>query len=717
MLLSTLAAVELDPWQAGMMIGAAVLVLIFVGGTLMFVNCFQKVEQGTCIVKTGLGQTKVSFSGMVCLPVVHRREIMDISLKRIEIYRHGSEGLICKDNVRADIKVAFFVRVNNVAKDVLQVAQSIGCKRASDKQALIDLFDAKFSEALKTVGKKFNFTELYTERDQFKDEILGHIGTDLNGYVLDDLAIDYLEQTEISQLDPRNILDAEGIKKITDLTAKEAVMANEIDRDKEKTIKKQNVEAREAILELEKQQAEAEAKKEKEVRNAIAREQAEANKTEEEERYKAEKARLQTEEELGVLEQTKIRQILVAERAKERADAVETERVLRERDLESTERERVVELARIEKEKALEIERKKIQDVIRERVVVERATVEERQRIKDTDEIMTAERAKQVQITAASATAETEMIKHVKTAEASKAASVFEADELLIEANAAQQAAEKEAEAKMKLAEARQAEVAAEGLAEAQVMDAKAGAVQNYGTAEAEVLRKKAEAEAAGEKAKAEAIEAQGTARADVLQRRYGAEADGVAAKADAMKKLNGVGKEHEEFKLRLDKDLKVELKRIDIEKDIAAAQAKVLGEALKSANIDIVGGDGQFFDQLIQSITRGKQVDRLVNNSDTIAKLGDALLSPAKANGENGHNKTVGERVASLVNQFGLKSADIKNLSIAALMGKMISKAGDDDGHLGELKKLLGLAKDAGIAEERLDDLIENRAAASKRN
>ena len=37
---------------------------------------------------------------------------MDISVKRIEIDRHGEEGLICKDNIRADIKVAFFVRVN-----------------------------------------------------------------------------------------------------------------------------------------------------------------------------------------------------------------------------------------------------------------------------------------------------------------------------------------------------------------------------------------------------------------------------------------------------------------------------------------------------------------------------------------------------------------------------------------------------------------------------
>jgi uncharacterized membrane protein YqiK len=36
-----------------------------------------------------------------------------------------------------------------------------------------------FSEALKTVGKKFDFTELYEARSEFRQEILDIIGTDL----------------------------------------------------------------------------------------------------------------------------------------------------------------------------------------------------------------------------------------------------------------------------------------------------------------------------------------------------------------------------------------------------------------------------------------------------------------------------------------------------------------------------------------------------------
>src|SRR5690606_22596243 len=136
------------------------------------------------------------------------------------------------------IKVAFFVRVNKNVDDVLNVAQVIGCERASDVSTLTHLFEAKFSEALKTAGKKFDFTELYEARREFRDEILNVIGTDLNGYILDDCAIDYLEQTELRYLSPENILDSEGIKKITELTAAQNIKANLIRREEEKVIKK-----------------------------------------------------------------------------------------------------------------------------------------------------------------------------------------------------------------------------------------------------------------------------------------------------------------------------------------------------------------------------------------------------------------------------------------------------------------------------------------------
>ena len=88
----------------------------------------------------------VTFTGGVVIPVLHRSEVMNISVKTVEIDRRGKEGLICKDNIRADIRVSFFVKVNKTQEDVLKVAQSIGCSRASDPKTLEELFVAKFSK-------------------------------------------------------------------------------------------------------------------------------------------------------------------------------------------------------------------------------------------------------------------------------------------------------------------------------------------------------------------------------------------------------------------------------------------------------------------------------------------------------------------------------------------------------------------------------------------
>ena len=153
------------------------------------------------IINTLRSEPDVTFTGGMVYPIIHKAELMDISLKTIEIDRTGNEGLICLDNIRADIKVKFFVRVNKTAEDVLRVAQAIGCARASNQDTLEDLFSAKFSEALKTVGKAMDFVDLYQARDRFRDEIVRQIGDDLSGYVLEVAAIDYLEHTPLEKLD------------------------------------------------------------------------------------------------------------------------------------------------------------------------------------------------------------------------------------------------------------------------------------------------------------------------------------------------------------------------------------------------------------------------------------------------------------------------------------------------------------------------------------
>ena len=643
--------------------------IILLGSIALLLRCWRKVAQGTAIVRNGMGGTHVNFSGMFIIPILHKAELMDISVKRIEIDRSGEDGLICKDNIRADIKVAFFVRVNKRSEDVAQVAQFLGCERASQEIALVGLFEPKFSEALKTVGKRFDFIELYNTRESFREEILKIIGTDLNGYVLDDAAIDYLEQTDLEKLNPNNVLDAEGIKKITDLTSREAVQANFIRRDKEKTITKQDVEAREAILELEKQQAEAEEKQHREIAEIKARQRAEAHVVEHQERQRSETARISSEEEISIAEENKLRSVIVAAKNKERTDAVETERVEKDRGLEITERERVVTLAQIDKEKAVEVEKKHIQDVIRERVIVERAVVEEEEKIKDTREFAGADRKKRVAVTDAEETAQQGLVKQVRSADADKQSAELHAEMVVIRAEADRTAAEKETDAKKMLAEATQAEVAAPGLAEADV-----------------TLRK------------ADALEREGTAEAKVLELKFSADAKGIKQKAEAMKLFDGVGREHEEFKLNLNKQKEVELEAIEAQRQIAEAQAHMVADALQSANIDIVGGDNKFFDSIVNSITAGKQVDRLVG--------GSSVLSDIKNTFFNSDPEQFKNELERYIDLFGVDSEDVKNLSITALIGQMMGLTTDSN-VLDQLQSMISAVNRAGLANESAGKLL----------
>ena len=669
---------------------AAFAVVFFFGVAVLVSRFFRKVEQGQALVRNGMGGTKVSFSGMVVLPVLHQAEYVDISVKRVEIDRNGKNGLICMDNMRADIKVAFFVRVNQTPQDVLKVAQSVGCVRASSHSAITELFDAKFSEALKTVGRQFNFVDLYNSRDKLKEGILKTIGTDLNGFILEDVAIDYLEQTSLALLNPDNILDAEGIKKITELTATQKVLANQIDREREKTITKQNVEAQEAIFELNRQLAEADEKQKREIATIKAREEAEAKKIQAEQRQRSEQARIASEEEIFVAEENKDRQVLVARKNKERTDKVETERVEKDRLLEVVERERIVALAGIEKTKVIEIEQKNIQDVIRERLMLEKAVVSERENIKNTEAFAEADRVKRVSVTKAEMEAEQALVKNIKAAEAEKKAAELHAEQerftvvraaegqkdsaelkaqqVIIEAEAAQSAAAKQAAAKKMLAEAVTAESAAAGLAEAQVLVAKADAIQKQGIAEAKVIEVKA-----------------------------GSEAQGITAKAQAMKLFDGVGREHEEFKLRLNKERDIELAEIHVQKDIAEQQALILSEALKHAKIDIVGGDGQFFDKITGAITTGKSVDRMIENSKTLQDVKETFF--------NGDPEYFHSQFKNYVDKFGLNSDDLKNLTISAALGQMIATA-DDSKLKMALNGLLSQAHRTGLADSPVSAL-----------
>lgn len=698
------------------------LVLIAAGAASLF--CVRKIQPGRAGVKTGWGGVQVAFDWMVRIPLVQTYHIVDISVKKLEIQRKGKDGLVCKDNIRADIAVAFYIRVEATVESVRKVAQMLTPERVSDVAQLRELFEAKFSEALKTAGKQMEFHELFTERIKFRDQIQATIGKDLDGFLLQDVAIDYLEQTPLDQHDPNNVLDAEGIKKITEITQRERVIANEHAQRTSVQIEKENADADIAKREQRRRTEEDTARQNRAITEVKANEEAESRKVIEARRQEVEARRLETEESIRLRTEDMNRAVQEREFTVRKEKQRLEQEAIQEGDEARVRRERTVSLADMEKEvkvaeAAVEVERKRATVVAEQKGVVqqqeEKLNIEARMtadRVREVTLIeadMIAKKEQVEKVVAAEAQREAERhladaakIRTVTAAEAAREAGLREAERMQTIADAEARVAEKRRVAMQQEAEGISAQEAARGLAEAKVMIAKAGARQTeaeavklVGLAEAEVSKAKgvvgAQLTENQARAEAEGAKDKELASAAGIAAKGSAEAKSIEEKARAMKLLHEAGQQHEEFRLRLAKERDVELAEIRIQKDIAEANARVVGEALKAARIEIVGGANDFFEKVVRAVGTGKAIDRVVHHSQTLTDIKQTFF--------DGDPDRFKSQLRKWIADFGIPSEDLRNLTLSALFAKLLAGTSDQAAQAA-LRAALQSAQSAGLAE-----------------
>jgi uncharacterized membrane protein YqiK len=154
----------------------------------------------------------VTFQGSFVWPLINKAELMNISVKKVML----CQRLHLQDDVQVEVTVDFYVRINATREDVLKVATYVGCANAGEDETIRALFVAKFAEALKNVGKHTTCADFISNNEAFKERLFMAIGMDLNGYLLDDLAIGEIRLLRIEELDPLNILEAREIRSIID---------------------------------------------------------------------------------------------------------------------------------------------------------------------------------------------------------------------------------------------------------------------------------------------------------------------------------------------------------------------------------------------------------------------------------------------------------------------------------------------------------------------
>ncbi len=148
-------------------------------------------------------------------------------MKKLEIHRKGRAAWFCSDNIRADISVAFLHRCRGdrgkCAEGLSDARCGTHCPTWSNCASCL----RRVLEALKTAGKtKVEFHELFTEEriKKFREQDPGdhrqrpRLASSCRTWRLIILS----KPRSISTI-PNNVLDSEGIKKITEITQRERV--------------------------------------------------------------------------------------------------------------------------------------------------------------------------------------------------------------------------------------------------------------------------------------------------------------------------------------------------------------------------------------------------------------------------------------------------------------------------------------------------------------
>ncbi len=235
-----------------------VCICVVVTGVILILNVYRRASANQAFVQTGMGGAKVILDrGSLVLPVVH--EIIPVSLEtmRLNVERRGEHALITKDNLRVDLSAEFYIKVQANKEDILQAARSLG-GRSVEARAVSELVQEKLVSALRTVAATKDLVELHAKRDEFASAVQQIVTHDLasNGLTLESVTISALDQTDSSSLQEFNVFDAQGLRKIAEITQRARVERNLIEQQSEREIVQTNVENRKQVLDQERQERE-----------------------------------------------------------------------------------------------------------------------------------------------------------------------------------------------------------------------------------------------------------------------------------------------------------------------------------------------------------------------------------------------------------------------------------------------------------------------------
>ncbi|APL95535.1 flotillin [Sphingobium indicum] len=409
--------------------GTGLLLLIVLG--VVLARLYKRASKEIGFVRTGFGGEKVVMNGgALVLPIFHETMPVNMNTVRLAVERKNSDALITLDRLRIDVKAEFYVRVKPDAQSIATAAQTLG-SRTMNPEALKELVEGKFVDALRSVAAGMTMNQLHEQRSEFVQKVQQVSSVDLamNGLELESVSLTGLDQTSIEHFNANNAFDAEGLTKLTEQIELRKKSRNDIEQETRVQIETKNLEAERQSLLISRDTEFARLEQEREVEMRRAAQIAEVAREQSLRQQEADQARIE---------------------AKKLVDSQQIEA------------DRAVQQARIAQEQALELARQEQQ------IAVQNKSREESQAKAQADEARAKAVAAEEQVQTSRQTEIAERTKRIELIDAAREAERA-AIQVRVEAEAEKQAAADRAEA---------LRLAAEGEAEAAKLRAEADRVR-----------------------------------------------------------------------------------------------------------------------------------------------------------------------------------------------------------------------------------------------
>src|SRR6516162_3890163 len=387
--------------------------LVLIGAVtigLILARLYQRASKDRAFVRTGLGGQKVVMDGgAVCLPVFHELIWINMNTLKLEVHRSGADSLFTKDRMRVDVIVAFFVRCIPTVEGIANAAQTLG-PRTLDPEALKELVEDKFVDALRAASVSMTMQELLDKRQDFIQGVQNAVAEDLmkNGLELESVSLTRFDQTAKQFFNADNAFDAEGLTGLTEATQRRTKERNEIEQNTQVAIAQKNFEATQQKLDIEKNQRFATLVQHQDIASREAEQQAQVAATQAQRKREAEQARIDAERQ--VKEAEVLRDQAVQQKQIDSDRTVQIATIEQQRATEIASQEKAIMVARKSEEQSQAEARAneaRAENVKAEQLVITAGAVAEAQRKKEV-ELVEAQREAQKQAIAITVAAEAE---------------------------------------------------------------------------------------------------------------------------------------------------------------------------------------------------------------------------------------------------------------------------------------------------------------------